>query len=257
MKFKLNVEEASKVLLPTAFMLIIITLIEFFIPQNMITSGILSRPSKVIEELVVGYRHLWFHSLITLNEATLGLLIAVAFSIVLGVVLDLFPVVKKMIYPFLLVTQTVPIISLAPLFVLWFGYGISAKIFIVSLICFFPITVSLISGFEKVDPKKIKLLKTMGASDLEIFRIVKIPSALPDFFTGLKISATYSIMGAVIGEWLGGTGGLGIYMTSVVKSYRIDRLFAAIFIISVLSLAIYFLIIVIEKLVIPWRISDK
>jgi ABC-type nitrate/sulfonate/bicarbonate transport system permease component len=142
--------------------------------------------------------------------------------------------------------------AVAPLFIIWFGYGILPKIMVVALVCFFPITVSLVEGMEAADRDMIKLLEAMGASPWQVFKMVSFPGALPSFFSGLKISAAYSIMGAVIGEWLGASKGLGVYMTRSMKSFLTDRVFASIVVISILSLFLFGIIVLIARLLMPW-----
>ena len=159
---------------------------------------------------------------------------------------------KKTVYPIIVISQTIPIIILAPLFVIWFGYGYMPKIIIVILICFFPVTISLLQGLNTVDRELIDMLRSMGATRLQLYRFVKIPSSMPGFFSGLKIAATYSIMGATIGEWVGGKNGLGVYMIRAKQSFATDKVFAAILVIVILSILILRIIELLEKKYIPW-----
>ncbi|URN85119.1 ABC transporter permease [Acetobacterium wieringae] len=182
-----------------------------------------------------------------------GLLVAVCLSLIMAIVMDLFPVVKKAIYPVLVMSQTVPIIVIAPLLAMWFGFGIAPKIFVVVLVCFFPITVSLIEGLQSVDGELINLVRSMGAKKRQIFTKIKFPSALPYFFSGLKIAATYSIMGAVIGEWLGGKAGLGVYMLRARHAFALDLVFASILVIVVLSIGLFYGIAGIQRVMMPWE----
>ncbi len=164
-----------------------------------------------------------------------------------------FTFLKHLIYPYLIVSQTVPLISIAPLLIIWFGYGISSKIFAVILMCFFPITLGLYDGFRGVNVEQERLLKSMGASEYKIFTLLRIPSALPGFFTGLKLAATYSVMGAVIGEWLGGSSGLGIYMTRATKSYQTAHVFAVILVIITLSMALFGIVALFDRWLLSWK----
>jgi len=136
--------------------------------------------------------------------------------------------------------------------ILWLGYGLLPKIVIVIIVCFFPITISLIEGLELTDPDILNLLRSMGASRWQIFYIVRWPHALPSLFAGLKIAATYSVMGAVIGEWLGSSSGLGVYLTRSSHSFLTDRVFAAIFTITALSFLYYALISGFARIALPW-----
>jgi len=165
--------------------------------------------------------------------------------------------VKRLIYPLIVASQTIPIISVAPLFIIWFGYGMLPKIIVVFLVCFFPVTISLLGGLAAVDREYIELFRSMQAGRVDIFRMVKLPLALPAFFSGLKISTAYSVMGAVIGEWLGAKQGLGTYMTLSQRSFEVDRVFAAILAVTLLSAVLFAAVVLIERLVIPWkRLTD-
>ena len=159
--------------------------------------------------------------------------------------------------PLMTISQTIPTVAIAPLLVLWLGYGALPKVVLVVLSTFFPITVSLVSGFRSVDPDVIDLMRTMNASRWQIFWYAKLPAAAEQFFSGLKISATYAIVGAVIAEWLGGNEGLGVYMTRVRKSFSYDRMFAAIIVISALSLALMKVVELVQRLCMPWKRAER
>ena len=150
-------------------------------------------------------------------------------------------------------SQTIPTMVLAPLFAMWFGFGLLPKIMVVILVCFFPLVVSLLEGLNSLDPDFLNLMKSMKANRWQMFYLAKFPSALPNFFSGLKIAATYSIIGAVIGEWMGGKAGLGVYMTRVRQSFALDKVFATILIIVFLSLVLFKIIELIQFLLMPWR----
>jgi ABC-type nitrate/sulfonate/bicarbonate transport system permease component len=141
---------------------------------------------------------------------------------------------------------------MAPLFIIWFGYGYTPKLVIVVLICFFPITISLLQSLSGVDRELIDLMRSMGSSRYQIYKYVKLPASMTGFFSGLKIAATYSIMGATIGEWVGGKDGLGVYMIRAKQSFSTDRVFAAILVVTVLSILLLKLIELIEKRSMPW-----
>ena len=219
---------------------------------------ILPSPSSIIVSLVTNFTSMQYDILITLYEAAVGFIIAIILSVVIAIAMDSIIGFKKTIYPVLIISQTVPIIIIAPLFIIWFGYGYAPKIIIVTLICFFPITISLLQGLTAVDKELVDLLRSMGSNKLQIYKFVKIPSAMPNFFSGLKIAATYSIMGATIGEWVGGKSGLGVYMIRAKQAFETDRVFAAIIIIVILSILLLKLIEFAEKKNMPWlKISNE
>lgn len=213
---------------------------------------ILPAPTSILRTLVTDAPRLIPHTITTLQEALLGFGLAVVFALILSILMDRLPLVKKALYPLLVLSQTVPIIALAPLFVLWFGFGMLPKIIVVVLVCFFPVAISLIEGFASVDTELVDMMRSMGASQRALFYHVKLPAAGVSFFSGLRIAVTYSIMGAVIGEWLGGSSGLGVYMMRVKQSFDTTKVFAVIVVIVLLSMGLFKLMTGIQKWVMPW-----
>ncbi len=189
----------------------------------------------------------------TLLETVIGFSLAIIVGIALGLLIDTSSILRRAIYPLLVFSQTIPIIAIAPVLVIWFGYGLLPKVLVVILLCFFPIVVSTVDGLSSVDPDLIALMQSMGASKHQILWKVCWPSALPSVFSGMRVSATYSVMGAVIGEWVGASKGLGVFMIRSTNSFRTDWLFAAIFISAVLSIAMFALINVLERWMLPWQ----
>jgi ABC-type nitrate/sulfonate/bicarbonate transport system permease component len=195
------------------------------------------------------------HAVTTINETVIGLFLSILLGFVTAAAMDQCNIFKKVFYPYIIASQTIPIITLAPLVILWFGYGVASKIFVVILVCFFPITLNLFDGFSQVNIEQLRLFKSMNASSWQIFLRLKLPNALPAFFTGLKLAVSYSVMAAIIGEWLGGESGLGIYMTRATKSYQTAHVFAIILLITVFSLFLYGLVAFIERIVLKWRFT--
>lgn len=239
-------------LIPIIFQVIILFIWQISIDKWKIPQYILPSPKDIIITLVNIVPSITKHIYATLYEALLGFIISIIVALFLAILMDNVKLIKKCIYPTLVVSQTVPIIALAPLFIIWFGYGMVPKIIVVVLVCFFPIVISLIDGLESVDTDMINLLKTMGASKFQIFTMVKLPASTVNFFSGLRIAATYSIMGAVIGEWLGGDKGLGVYMLRTKNSYALDKFFAVIIIIVILSMSLFGLLYLIQYFFTPW-----
>ncbi|MBY4797281.1 ABC transporter permease [Collinsella sp. AGMB00827] len=213
----------------------------------------LPSPISVVGALVGDYELLLHHAMTTLVEAGIGLCAGVSLGFVAAIAMDHFEVLYRALNPLIVLTQTVPTVAIAPLLVLWFGYGMLPKIVLIVISTFFPITVGLLGGMRSVDSDEIDLMRSMGASEFEILRHVKLPAALPQFFSGLKISAAYALVGAVIAEWLGGFSGLGVYMTRVRKAYAFDRMFAVIILISALSLVLMRGVEILRRLAIPWE----
>ena len=193
----------------------------------------------------------------TLQEAVYGLGIGIILAFIVATLMDRFSFIYKAVYPILIITQTIPASAIAPLLVLWMGFGMAPKITLVVITTFFPISIGLLDGFQSADGDEINMMRSMGANRLQIFRHIKLPSATGSFFSGLRISASYAVVGAVISEWLGGFYGLGVYMTRVKKAYAFDKMFAVIVFISVISLLLMALISVLQKAAMPWERKIK
>lgn len=222
-----------------------------------IASFLLPAPIKILQAIIKDYDLLIQHSVTTLYQAFIGLLLSVIVAYVIAIAMDFSKRFYQLFYPILILSQTIPTIAIAPLLVIWLGYGMSTKIVVVFLVCFFPITMSLIKGFKSVDPDTLLLMKAMNASKKETLIHVKLKSSLDDFFNGLKQAATYAIVGSVIAEWLGGDSGLGVYMIRVRKSFAYDKMFGVIVLISIVSIIFVFLISKLHKKMMPWRNQAK
>ena len=217
----------------------------------------LPSPLRVTEAFAADFPLLMRHMRHTLLEALAGLAIAAAAAIILALAMDSSRHLKDSLSPLLLLTQTIPPIAIAPILILWLGYGAASKITLVFIVCFFPMTIGLLGAFASTDIDSIRLLRSMGATKLQIYRFIKFPQALPAFFSGLKIAGSYSIIGAVISECLGGSAGLGAYMIRVRRSYSFDKMFAVILLTSALSIVLIKIITIIEKASMPWLVNEK
>ena len=225
--------------------------------SGLVPSYMLPSPVAVCKALIGDLPTILFHAKFTLLESFYGLLIGIALAFIFATVMDRFRVMDQAFYPIMIITQTIPTIAIAPILVLWMGFGMAPKITLVVITTFFPITIGLLDGYKSVDPDAIRLMKAMGASRMQIFRHVKFPSALPQFFSGLKISASYAVVGAVVSEWLGGFNGLGVYMTRVKKAYAFDKMFAVIIFIVIISLLLLFIVNVASRIAMPWQQVEK
>jgi len=236
--------------IPIAVLLLIWQLLS---GSGIVPPYMLPSPLRVMKVFIEDFPLLMKHLSFTLFEAMAGLFIAVLTAFVLAVIMDVNRFFKQSITPILLFTQTMPVIAIAPLLILWMGYGLAPKITLVFLTCFFPVTIGLLGAFASADNDALRLLQSMGAKKWQLYRYIKIPQAMPAFFSGLKIAASYSIIGAVVAEWLGGDAGLGVYMIRVRRSYSFDKMFAAIILVSVLSLILIKVVTLIERKSMPWR----
>ncbi|AYO30921.1 ABC transporter permease [Biomaibacter acetigenes] len=240
-------------IIPVMFFIFIVVAWELAVRLSHIEPFILPAPSAIAKAFFKILPIMLKHTKVTVYESFIGFTSSIAIAFVMAFVMDSLPLVKKALYPLVVVSQTIPTISVAPLFIIWFGYGLLPKIIVVQLVCFFPVLVSLLEGLSSVDPELLDLLRSMGADRWRIFEMVKLPAAMPAFFSGLKIAASYSILGAVIGEWLGAREGLGVFMLLSQHSFYVDRVFAIIAVISLLSLGVFGAINVSERLLIPWN----
>ncbi|GAA4707139.1 ABC transporter permease [Brevibacillus fulvus] len=209
---------------------------------------ILPPPSSVLaalwqqRELLFGL-HLW----VTLREVLLGLAVSILVALVLTFLMNFSRTVERLVYPYLVISQTIPIIALSPVFILWFGYDLSGKIAVTILFTFFPIVVSAFDGIRSADRQMVQLLKTMGANRWQVFVKLQVPSSLPQFFSGLKVAATYSVSGATIGEWLGASAGLGYFGRRASGNFQAPALFASVLLLSFLGIMLFWLAGLLEK----------
>ncbi len=252
MKKYINTDKLPAIL----FAVVAIAFWELVVKMGIVNAFTLPAPTQVLRQLFLERQLLAKHTLVTLQEASLGFVLAIIISFILAMAMDFAPFFKKGFYPLLIMSQTVPIIVLAPLFGMWFGFGILPKVVIVILVCFFPIVINLSDALESVDQDLIDLVHGMGAGRLKTFTLIKLPYALSGMFSGVRIAATYAIMGAVIGEWLGGSAGIGVYMLRVRHSFALDKMFAAIVIIVALSMILFKTIDVAQRLLMPWTRED-
>lgn len=244
--------------LPAAAALCLLILLwQFLYQSGAVPAYMLPSPIQVVKALFTDLPTILRHAVVTLQEAFYGLCIGVVLAFVMATLMDHFRILNKALYPIMIITQTIPTIAIAPLLVLWMGFYMAPKITLVVITTFFPITVGLLDGYKSVDKDSIDLMRAMDASKVQIFFHVKLPAALPQFFSGLKISASYAVVGAVISEWLGGFEGLGVYMTRVSKAYAFDKMFAVIIFIVIISLLLMFTVNLIKTISLPWLRVEK
>ena len=165
-------------------------------------------------------------------------------------------IMERAILPLLVASQTIPVFAVAPLLILWFGYGLGSKVVMTAIIVFFPITINTVRGLKSVDQDTLALFTILEARPWQVFIKVRIPQCLPFLFTGLKIAVTVSLIGAVIGEWVGAKEGLGFLMVQANAQLKVELVFAAIFYLSLIGTGLYLLTAALERLLIPWRSND-
>ncbi len=192
-------------------------------------------------------------TLVTVREMILGFLLAVVLAVALAVLLHFSGALRRALLPILVLSQTVPTVVLAPVLAILLGYGIAPKLVVVAVVCFFPIVVNAVDGLRSADVELVRMMRTLHGSRLSIFRRVELPGALPATFSGTRVAAAYAAVGAVFGEWAGSSSGLGFVMLQAQPALATARIFAAVLILSALALALYGLVTLTERLVIPWH----
>lgn len=218
---------------------------------------VLPPPSAVVQALIRDQRLLLRHLTVTLEEVGLGLAFSVLLAIVLAIGIVSSRLVERSVYPLVIASQAVPIVALAPILLIWFGYGLTPKVIVVVLVCFFPIAVNLVDGLRSVDPEFVDLVRSFGGTSWQTLRVVRIPGALPAFFSGLRVAAAVSVIGALIGEWVGSSAGLGYVMIRAASQFHTDRVFAAVLVSAVVSIGLFGIVSVVERFALPWRRSAR
>jgi len=210
-------------------------------------------PAEIASSLWENRALLAENAWVTLREMLLGILCALVVGVGFAVLMHRWRVLRDAAYPLIVASQTIPIVVIAPILVVWFGYGITPKIVIVALVCFFPITVNALDGLRSVDPEAVKMMRSLGASRWQRFRRVEAPAALPSLFTGMKIAVVVAPIGAVFAEWAGSSSGLGHLIQSDTANFQVARQFATVVVLAALALALIGLTALAERHVVRWR----
>lgn len=226
---------------------------QVYVTVSGIRPQVLPSPLRVLEQGWAAREQLWANTVPTLQVTAVGFAVSLVLGWALAIAADFVPWVKRALTPLLVASQTIPIIAIAPLMIIWFGFGLLPKVLVIALVTFFPVAVGLIEGFAATDAAATNLLRSMGASRWEQFRYVRLPGAMPRFFTALRIGITYAVTGAVFAEYVGATAGLGIYMSLQKNAFRTDLVLAAVLVSAILSVTLFALTYVVERLVIPWN----
>ena len=237
--------------------LVLLGIWEGYVRLWAVPKWLLPAPSVIAMTLVVSWELLLGHALVTLVEVVVGFALALLCGVLLACGIAASRTLERALYPFVIASQMVPIIVIAPLLLIWVGYGLTPKIIVVTLTAFFPIVVNMVDGLQSVDPDAVNLLRTMGASRWQIFMKVQVPTSLPFLFSGLRVAMAVSVIGAVIGEWMGSSRGLGYLMIRSKPQFLTERVFAAVVALSVMGVALFVLVGVVEKLAIPWWHNEQ
>ncbi|MCS5657451.1 MAG: ABC transporter permease [Dehalococcoidia bacterium] len=217
----------------------------------------LPSPSEIARELAASRGLLLEHTLVTLEEIVLGFIAALAAGLLLATGIAYSRILERSVYPIVIASQTVPIIAIAPLLLIWVGYGIAPKVIVVALICFYPIAVNTVDGLKAVDPDMVNMIKTLGASRWQVFTKLQMPTAMPYMFSGIKVGISVSVIAAVIGEWVGASAGLGYLITYSQPLFLTARVFAAIVVLSAMGISLFVLAGVVERMMLPWHYTEN
>jgi ABC-type nitrate/sulfonate/bicarbonate transport system permease component len=226
---------------------------EAYVRVSGVEPVVLPAPSRVASALWDFRADAARHAVPTIIETVVGFLLAVLLAIGAAVAMDRTPFIRRAVEPILVTSQTIPVVAVAPLFLLWFGFGLLPKVLIVVVVTFFPIVVALLDGFGSTSRDATDLLRSYGATDGQAFRKLRWPTALPQFFTGLRIAVTYAYVTAVFAEYVGAQQGLGVYMATSKNGFRTDLLFGAVIVTALLTLVLYAIVVLAERLAMPWR----
>ncbi len=238
---------------PAALLLVVLALWEWAVRAFGVPFYILPAPSRIAGVVIADHAMLLADAGVTLQEVFAGF--AVAFVVGIGLALAIFSsrTVERAVYPLIIASQTVPVFAIAPLLIVWFGYGMASKVVMAALIVFFPIVVNTVDGLRAADPDMVNLLRILGARPRQILTKIRIPAALPFVFSGTRIAVATSVIGAVIGEWVGAARGLGFTMIHANAQLHVDVVFAAIVYLSVMALGLFVAVSAAEWLALPWR----
>jgi ABC-type nitrate/sulfonate/bicarbonate transport system permease component len=226
---------------------------EIYVRMSGISPLMLPAPSRVLDQMVLNRTILWDNTVPTLKATLAGFSLSLTVAFVLSIVLDFMPRVRRALFPIFVVSQTLPLVAIAPLVVLWFGFDLTPKVLLVALVTFFPMLVALVDGYASTDPEIEDLLRSMGASRKAVFRRARLPSAMPYFFAGLRISITYAVVAAIFAEYVGARAGLGIVILNAKNSFRPDLVLAAVVISSALTLVLFAITALLQRVVLRWR----
>lgn len=237
---------------PAGAMLVALAAWQLYADLSGVSSLVLPSPTDVAKALVRD-RATLAHSLgVTALEISLGLVLAMSSGFTVAVLVHLSSLLRRALYPLLVASQAIPVVLLFPILVLWLGFGLLPKLVIVGLVCFFPIVVTTLDGLQAVDAEMIKLMRTLDGTRLQTFRYVELPSALPGLFTGVKLAAVFSVIGAVFAEWLGSSAGLGYLLNVTVANLEPAEAFAAVFVLCAFAILLFALLSFAARRALPW-----
>src|SRR5712672_2809053 len=247
----------SQIARPLILIVAIFVLWDLAIRVFRIPPYLIPKPWDVAKMLVTEWPRLWRESLFTAYATLGGFGLSIALGIPIAMVIAYSRLVESFVYPLLVFSQSIPKIAIAPLFVVWFGFGIIPKVIAAFLLGFFPVVVSAVQGFKSVDPDMVDLARAMQGGRFQVFCAVNLPHAMPAIFSGLKVSVTLAVVGAVVGEFVGSNSGIGYVLQRSIGTFDLPTMFAALVILALLGVVLFWIVDRIERLVIPWHVSQR
>lgn len=249
----IRIDSLTRWLWPTLLLIALGGVWEVAVRINDTPRWMLPPPSAIAVAFRDDWRLLLEHTRVTLVEVLVGFGLALVAGIYTGVAIDSSRLVERTFYPLLIGSQTIPMVVLAPLFLIWFGYGLLPKVLITALVAYFPLAVNTVDGLRSADRETLSLLRSMGANGWLRFRLAKVPAALPSIFSGARIAVAFCVIGAVFGELVGAKAGLGYLMERSASQFQTARVFAAIFILAFMGVGLFSLVALLERILLPWR----
>jgi putative hydroxymethylpyrimidine transport system permease protein len=237
---------------PAALVALLIGGWELLAELGHVENYLLPAPSEVASALWRDRDLLAPDAWVTAREVLLGFALALLVGVAIAIALHLSPLLRRAVYPLVVASQAVPVVVIAPILVIWFGFGMTPKLIVIALICFFPIVVNTLDGLEGTERDQVKMMRTLGASRLDLLRRLELPSSLPFFFSGAKVAVAVAVIGAVFGELVGSDAGLGHAIQVGTAELETARVFAAVLILSAMAIALFGALTLIERRVIPW-----
>jgi ABC-type nitrate/sulfonate/bicarbonate transport system permease component len=248
---------AGRLLAPLLFSLLILAAWQLLVALADLRETILPRPTVIASHIYDQRSLLIDNAWVTLKEIVIGFALAFAVGITLAILITTSQIIERAVYPWMIASQMVPIVAIAPLLVLWFGFDLTPKVLVVALVSFFPLAVNSVDGLRAPPREMINLMRTLGAGRLRIFRTVQVPAALPFVFSGAKVAIAFATLGAVFGEWVGASDGLGYLILTLNNQSATADVFAAVFVLSLLGIGLFGLVSLLERIVLAWRFADR
>lgn len=245
------------VLKPAVFLLLLVLLWDLAIRVFNVPPYQVPAPLEVVRTLATDWRDLLAQCVPTFTATVLGFLLSALVGVPVAMLIASSKLAEDYVYPLLVFSQSIPKVAVAPLFVVWFGFGLVPKVVSAFLLAFFPVVVSAVQGFKSVEPDMLDLARSMEASRLQSFRMVSLPHAMPAVFAGLKVGVTLAVVGAVVGEFVGANSGIGFVLQRAIGNFELPTMFAALVLLAAMGVLLFWLVDLLERVAVPWHASQR